>query len=248
MAVILPDTRFPTCGPKDRFGALLYIEKQGNDDLHRKVRLAERYDIGILSAKGQSVVACRRLADELCGMYGIPLLVLRDFDLAGFNIKHTLRNDTQRYQFQNEFDVIDLGLRLADAQEWGLDSEIVPYGRTKKGQARDPRDRLRIVGATPDEISFLCAEYTNVGWTGQRVELNAFTSDKYVEWLEGKLREHGVKKIIPDKDTLTAAYRRAFQIETAKPRVKEIMDQAAKEAEAAKLPKNLVAAVRKRLA
>lgn len=126
--------------PDELFGALLYIEKQGFDELFRKVQLAERFDIGILSAKGQSVTACRHLADELCGTYGMPLLVLHDFDLAGLNILHTLRNDTRRYTFKNEINVVDFGLRLEDAKEWGLESERVCYGRTKAGKARDPLD------------------------------------------------------------------------------------------------------------
>ena len=246
--VLLPHMRFPTCGPENRYGALVYSEKQGFDELFRAVRLSERYDIGILSAKGQSVVACRRLADELCGTYGIPLLVLHDFDLAGLNILHTLCNDTWRYQFKNKFEVIDLGLRLAESQEWGLESEVVAYGHKKNGEPKDPRDRLRTVGAAPEEASFLCAERDlNVGWTGRRVELNAFPSDKLVEWIEGKLQQYGVKKIVPGAATLEQAYRRAYQIEAAQSRVREIMDEAAKEAESARVPGNLAGTVRKRL-
>ena len=45
-----------TYGPNGCFGALLYVEKEGFMPLFEKVRLAERYDIAIMSSKG-----CRSL-------------------------------------------------------------------------------------------------------------------------------------------------------------------------------------------
>ncbi len=234
------------CGPRELFGALLYIEKQGFDELFRKVKLAERFDVGILSAKGQSVTACRHLADELCGTYGIPLLVLHDFDLAGLNILHTLRNDTRRYEFKNEFDVIDFGLRLDDVELWELESEGVCYGRTKSGEAKDPRDRLATVGATDEEAEFLCSDETGVGWCGQRVELNAFTSDKLIEWIESKLTAAGVKKVVPDRKALEKAYLRALQGELLRDRLDVLAKVTADEATKAKLPAKLDELVRRR--
>jgi DNA topoisomerase VI subunit B len=231
--------RDQTCGPAESFAALLYIEKQGFDELFRAVKLAERFDIGILSAKGQSVTACRHLADEICGRYGIPLLASHDLDLAGQNIVHTLRNDTRRYEFKNQFDVIDIGLRLADAKEWGLESERVCYGRTKSGKVRDPRSRLKIVGATEEEAEFLCSELTGAGWCGQRIELNAFTSDKLVEWIESKLTAAGVKKIVPDKETLETAYRRALQGAFIRKRLNAIVKETGDQARKAKVPRHL---------
>jgi DNA topoisomerase VI subunit B len=235
------------CGPRELFGALLYIEKQGFDELFRKVQLAERFDIGILSAKGQSVTACRHLADELCGTYGIPLLVLHDFDLAGLNILHTLCNDTRRYAFKNEFEVIDFGLRLEDAKAWGLDSERVCYGRNKNGEAKDPRDRLPVVGATEEEAKFLCSEKTGAGWCGRRVELNALTSDNLVECVESKLTAAGIQKVIPNQEALEKAYRRALQDKLINERMDAIAKATGDLASKAKLPANLDRAVRKLL-
>ena len=42
-------------------------------------------------------------------------------------------------------------------------------------------------------------------------ELNAFTSQVLVQWIRGKLIEHGVKKVIPDDKTLEKGYRRHVQ-------------------------------------
>ena len=59
-----------------------------------------------------------------CAGYGIPLLVLHDFDKAGFSIAGTLagvdhydknyNERATRYDYRHDFDVIDLGLRLPD--------------------------------------------------------------------------------------------------------------------------------------
>jgi hypothetical protein len=116
-----------TCGPSGRYGALLFIEKEGFGELFRKAKLAERYDLAIMSTKGVSVTAARRLVDHICSRYEIPLFVLHDFDVSGFTILRTLQCDTNRYTFENTFEVVDLGLRLADAQEWELENETVRH-------------------------------------------------------------------------------------------------------------------------
>src|SRR5205814_217436 len=54
---------FPTHGPRHRFGAILFIEKEGFMPLFKAVKLAERFDIAIMSTKGMSVTASRLLVD-----------------------------------------------------------------------------------------------------------------------------------------------------------------------------------------
>jgi hypothetical protein len=61
------------------------------------------------------------------------------------------------------------------------------------------RDRLRRNGATSEEIEFLLNE--------ERVELNAMTSDVFIQFIEGKLEEHEVTKVIPAKDRLAEAFK-----------------------------------------
>jgi Topoisomerase 6 subunit A/Spo11, Toprim domain len=192
-AASMPDIE--TSGPSGRYGALLFREKEGFNELFDEVQLGERYDIAIMSTKGVSVTAARRLVDEICARYQIPLFVLHDFDKSGFTILRTLQCDTRRYTFANKINVIDLGLRLADVEKHGLESESVQY----RESARSIRLGLAESGATEAEIAFLLHD---------RVELNAFTSDELVEWIERKLKEHGVRKVIPDQRELTEAYRR----------------------------------------
>jgi hypothetical protein len=55
----MPDIQ--TSGPGGRYGALLFCEKEGFNELFREVQLAEHYDLAIMSTKGVSVTAARRL-------------------------------------------------------------------------------------------------------------------------------------------------------------------------------------------
>src|SRR5262249_29143842 len=48
---------YPTSGPKNRYRNILFIEKEGFEELFEAVQLAQRYDIAIMSTKGMSVVA-----------------------------------------------------------------------------------------------------------------------------------------------------------------------------------------------
>jgi hypothetical protein len=181
-----------TCGPQGCYGAILFIEKEGFMPLFEAVNLAERFDIALMSTKGVSVTASRYLIDEMCGGHAIPLLVLHDFDKAGFSIVGTLQRDTRRYSFTNEIEVIDLGLRLKDIE--GLQSERA----FDKGSRASRERNLRENGATEVEIKFLL---------DNRVELNAMTSDQLVNFVERKLKRHGIKKIVPGKGKLAEAYR-----------------------------------------
>jgi hypothetical protein len=189
----LASARIVTRGPNGAFGALLYYEKEGFDPLFEQVQLAERFDIGTMSSKGMSVTAARQLADAICAAHKIPLLVLHDFDKAGFSILGTFDHRvSRRYTFENKIKVIDLGLRLDDMR--GLQSEKV----FDKGSVATRTANLLRNGATEKEIEFLLT---------RRVELNAMTSAQLVAFIEGKLVQHGVKKIIPAKHTLEDAYR-----------------------------------------
>jgi hypothetical protein len=132
--------------------------------------------------------------------------VAHDFDKSGFSIVHTLQSDTRCYQFSSRPRVVDLGLRLGDIEAMALESEQVDYtGNT------DPRENLRESGATEAECRYLVRKQIGTRWSGERVELNAMTSDQFIAWLEQKLAAHQVHKVVPDEATLAAAYRRAWR-------------------------------------
>jgi hypothetical protein len=132
---------FPTCGPDHRYGAILFVEKEGFLPLFRAVHLAERYDLAIMSTKGLSVTASRMLVDRLCAAHDVPLLVLHDFDKSGFSILGTLRRDTRRYAFRNRIDVVDLGLRLEEMHDNAMDGCLGPLHQAAEVSAGSSMDR-----------------------------------------------------------------------------------------------------------
>jgi hypothetical protein len=199
-----------TRGPSDRFGAVLFVEKEGFEPLLDRVKLRERFDVAVMSTKGLSTTAARQLIDHLVGERGVPVFVVRDLDVSGFKIAGTLARDTRRYAWRSS-GAVDLGLRLADAGPEGLASERVYHETKEGGRSRlldpdAPGDRRKILakiegqlkqnGATEEEVEFLVRD---------RVELNAFTSRGLVGWLERKLEAAGVRKVVPPPETMRQA-------------------------------------------
>jgi hypothetical protein len=208
----IEERHYPTIGPKNRFGAILFIEKEGFHPLFEKVKLAERYDIAIMSTKGMSVTASRELIDQICdtaAKTGVPLLVLHDFDKAGFSILGTLHRSARRYEYRNAVQVVDLGLRIEDIA--GLETEDVFINSPETAE-----ENLRENGATEEEVEFLLE---------RRVEINAFASDQLIQWIEGKLEEHGVAKVIPAEEVLADAYRRMRLQALMQQRIDEIAEE-----------------------
>jgi hypothetical protein len=203
------DANVNIIGPSGNLSGVLFCEKEGFNPLFKAVNLANRHDLMLISTKGVSVTAARRLVDEICGRTGLPLFVLHDFDVAGFLILGTLNRDTRRYQFSNAVETIDLGLRLEDID--GLERE--PKAATKTSDDK-LREQLAENGATDAEIDILLKE---------RVELNAMGSGELIAMIERKLKDHGIEKVIPDDDLLGEAYQ-AFH---ASKQLRDIYEEAA---------------------
>jgi hypothetical protein len=191
----------PTGGPGFHYGTVLYLEKEGFMPLLEQAKFPTRYDLAIASSKGIGSTALR---DLLVGLSGrVRILVMHDFDKAGFSIVGTLERDTTRYTFEGDTpEIIDIGLRLADVQKWKLQSEQCFY------RGRDPKWNLEENGATPEEIAWMeeGGSDTYKGCFRRRAELNAFTSGDFVKWLEAKLKAAGVQKVIPEEEMLERIY------------------------------------------
>src|SRR5262249_23772914 len=133
--IILP-TRWPSTAESQRYQAVVYIEKEGFDPQIEEARIADRFGVAMLSCKGQSVTAARELVDCVCrALGGVPLYTVHDFDPYGLSIAQCLtkvsdyarENDLVKYEFQNEINVTDLGLRLDDVHAYDLLSERFKY-------------------------------------------------------------------------------------------------------------------------
>jgi hypothetical protein len=243
---VADNSRFPTKGPENRFNTVLFVEKEGFAPLLKAARIAERFDLALMSTKGMSTTSARMLLDRLVDRGVKKVLVLRDFDISGFSIFGTLFTDSRRYAFVNAVPIIDLGLRLSDVVAMGLQSEPVTFetlqAKTKKA------DTLRRHGATTEEIAFLMgpvlppfivAGRAVPSTRGKRVELNAMTNRQFIDFVEQKLEEHGVEKVIPDDEVLIRHARRVLEQKIAAKAVAKLRERIAKEAAETKLPEGL---------
>jgi hypothetical protein len=134
-----------------------------------------------------------------------------------------------KYQFQNDIDVTDLGLRLVDVRKYDLKSERVRFKGTF------PFDTI----ATTAEQEFLRSN--------RRVELNAFTAPDFIHWVESKLHKHLKERLVPADAILADAYRRALSIAKINQSIKEAKDEAIEFAKAAEISKSLRRQLAKRL-
>jgi hypothetical protein len=189
-------------------------------------QLAERHDLSIMSTKGMSVTAARMLLDKLCYRGLELILALHDFDVSGFSIFGTLGTSNRRYRFTNNVPVIDIGLRLADVEEMGLESEPTDVS----GNWWKREQTLRRHGATAKEIAFL---------QQRRVELNALTSRQLLDFVEKKLDEHGVEKLVPEDVILEQHTRRLIEQQLASEAVARLKSEITEQAGAKKLPADL---------
>jgi hypothetical protein len=85
-------------------------------------------------------------------------------------------------------------------------------------------------GATEEEIEFLRT---------QRVELNAMTSRQFIDFIESKLEEHGVEKLVPDADIIEAQARRVIERRLTEEALAGMRDEIARQAAMTELPEDL---------
>lgn len=128
-----------------------------------------------------------------------------DLDIHGFRIGRRLvsnsakaeENGSAPYEFKHDIEAIDLGLRLEDVEKYGLQME-------HHNQTIGEIDQE--LGLTAEEEEFLQSQ--------RRVELNAFSSPQFVQWLEAGLKSAGIKpdSFIPRDEVLGEAWQRARTI------------------------------------
>jgi hypothetical protein len=226
----LPSSRgllFPTRCAKNRFRNIIFIEKEGFHPLLQAAQLQERFDVAVMSTKGMSVTAARKLLDELTPFVD-NIFVLHDFDRSGFSICGTLGTTSRRYWFSNKPPIVDIGLRLSDVENMGLQSEPVP--RITRGEWLERKETLKRHGATPEEIAFLA---------DARVELNAMASRQIIDFIEKKFEEHGVKKVIPDNAVLEKHARRVIKHSLVQLEITKRDAEFSRQAATTALPDNL---------
>jgi hypothetical protein len=110
---------------------------------------------------------------------------------------------------------------------------------THQGSTEAVAANLAENGATEEEIGFLLKS---------RVELNALPSDQLVAFIEHKLDEVGIKKVVPDRPVLAEACRRAQTLAILESNIHNQLEAAKAEAEGMAIPDDIDEQVRAMLA
>jgi DNA topoisomerase VI subunit B len=174
--------------PEWEYDKILYVEKEGFNEIFNQAELGRRYDMAIMTAKGYAPRAAKQMLSKARGRE-ISILVAHDADLFGYEIRRTIADATRTSKLS--INIIDIGLTVGEALAMGL-----PRERVENKKKREAPGALK-AQVTPEELAFL-KQY--------RIELNAMTSDQLIAWIERKLREHGLdKKVVPPDDVLSGA-------------------------------------------
>ena len=180
--------------PDWEYNKILYIEKEGFRQIFDAVKLGQRYDMALMTAKGFATRAAKQLLDRATTK-DITVLAAHDADISGYEIARTLETETRTTRGMY-IDVIDLGLTVKEALAMGLEAESVVI------QKEPSYELLRRLTSEEKEFLLGTRGYYKAR-QGKRVELNAMATDQLISWLEGRLKELGLQtKVLPPDEVV----------------------------------------------
>ena len=174
--------------PEWVYDKILFVEKKGLWPVLQVAQIAERYDMAIIASEGFATEAARNILERADKGRNYSLFALHDADPSGYNIARTLREETRRMRGYH-VDVIDLGLKIEDALEMGLQCET--FNRKNALPKMLELNDLELEHFQGRRVS-------DEAWICKRVELNAMSAPQLVEYIERKLSEAGATaKVLP---------------------------------------------------
>ncbi len=188
------------------FDKILFVEKKGQMPLLEAAKIAERYDMAIMTGEGFATEAARVLLESASKEQDYQLFVLHDADPSGYSIARTVREETARMPGY-KVEVIDLGLEVEKVV--GLEGVHPEEYVTKQPLSKPLLDSLE-EGSFAHE--FFTGEEIEVtdenskkkkAWKRKRIELDSLSAPQVIAYLERALEENGVRgKVIPPDDYL----------------------------------------------
>jgi hypothetical protein len=163
------------------YNKVLVVEKEGFFEALKADGWPERHDCALMTSKGQPTDAARDLIDVI-GESSEPVTVylLHDCDAAGTIIYQSFQDATE-FKKARSVSIVNLGMDVEEAidlQEAG-EIEIEDVPETDRTVAR--------------YVSEGHAEWLRT----HRVELNVFTTERFIEWLDEKMEPYEGKLIPP---------------------------------------------------
>jgi hypothetical protein len=170
--------------PKHKYNKILYIEKRGfldnivTDDFHNK------FDMAVCAGPGFSTWAVRDLCAKIQADIPITILVAHDCDIAGMNIARTFSSSSPFNSYH--LNIVDLGLTPSQVIKDDLEIETYLY---KFAFPEDLQNSL-----SSEDVAWLKGDKQSKPFeNARRCELNVFTPAQFLEWLESRLDELGIK-------------------------------------------------------
>lgn len=197
--------------PEWTFNKVLYCEKEGFFPLLLDEKWPERHDCALLTSKGFASRAARDVID-LLGDADDELLffAIHDSDGPGTKILEALQEATEARPARR-VKIIDLGLNPWEAVEMELPTEKVE---------RKSGGRVAVARYVSEE---------HPRWERwlqtQRVELNAMSSPAFLAWLDKKMAEHDLGKLIPPDKVLSKTLGDATQKEVRERLTEKILKE-----------------------
>jgi Histidine kinase-, DNA gyrase B-, and HSP90-like ATPase len=211
--------------PEWTFDKILVVEKAGLWPVIDAARLADRYDMAVVTSEGFAAEACRTLLGDLDDR-DVTVFVLHDADHHGYNIARTLGEETARMP-GHHVDVVDLGLTVDDAVAMAMEPEA--YYRES---ALPSRLAPLLSAAALEWFTGIPCEHDFHGkpvkWRCLRVELNAFSSPGLIAYIEDGLQANDAAgKVVPPAGVLAAEARKRHDLavtEQARQIIAELVD------------------------
>jgi len=185
--------------PPHTFNKLLYVEKRGQVPLLQAARLAERYDMALVTEAGFATVAARTLLSAGAKDKKYQVFCLHDADYPGYNILRTLREATERMP-EHSMEVHDIGLTV---------EQVIAMGKTPETYTRSstvPKDLIPLLNDVEQE--WFVGEYLGKRgkkdtYSSKRFELDDLTAPEVIQHIEDRLEELEVEpKVIPPDEAL----------------------------------------------
>ena len=181
--------------PDWTYDKILVVEKAGLWQTLQASRVADRYDMAVITSEGFGTEACRKLLARM-PPGDVRIFSLHDADHAGYNLSAILGEETVRMP-GHHVEVVDLGLTVDEAIARGMEPETY-----ERASALPARIGPRLTAAAREWFGGEPCDWDGYGqpkqWRCQRVELNAFTSPGLIAYIEDSLRAHGAAgKVIP---------------------------------------------------
>lgn len=195
------------------FNKIVYIEKQGFFETLKAEKWPERYDCALLTGKGYTTRAIKDLVDHLAEHdEPVQVFCVHDADSAGTMIMQTLQEATPA-RGARLVEIINFGLEPWAARGMGLEAESFDKGDERRPVADYVLERAD--GA-----------YWNAWLQSNRYELNAMTTPQFLSWLDAKMDEHGVGKVVPPASVITAEAEARLETELRKRITKRVLREA----------------------